>query len=233
MTTIMAEERFRESARKRAMTRSITSMIQTAEDCVTGAGSLKIISERLPRGSHDAQMIRDPKTGQIDYSQQDEEAEKVMARLLYRKLSQAVQEPGDIAYAIVVNTDSKRRPEYLIPKMVHEVRGWALHPEEEGGFSTRRLSPGEVEDFCPGHHHVREDLDEELKRLSSGEDQEPAETFEEFMTEEMYDSFDEGARRLTQAEKLLLLAAELLLLRRQKEELDGPQHMPEDEVLYL
>ena len=94
MLTNMTEKREEERARKRAMTRSITAMIETAEACITGSGTIEIVSGRIPRGGWSTMMDRNPKTGQVDYSHQDDEAERVMARLLYRKLSEAVAETG-------------------------------------------------------------------------------------------------------------------------------------------
>lgn len=230
MPTRMAEERKQESARKRALTRSVLEMVETVEACITGAGGIEIHSARLSRGGWGTWMQRNSRTGEVDYSQQDEEAERVMARLLYRKLSQAVSEPGDVAYVGVVNTTSERAPEYHVPKMVTEVRGWSLYPRGDGGFTSRRLSPSHVSELSPRERYVREDLDEELGRLT-GDSEEPRETFEEFMAEEEYDSFDEDARRLTREEKLAQWEEQQRRLAEQ-ESGEGP-HLPDDEVRYL
>jgi hypothetical protein len=226
----MTYGRDEERTKKRAMTRSITAMIGAAEECVTGSGSIEIISERLPRGGWGTMMDRNPKTGQVDYSHQDDEAERVMARLLYRKLSQAVSEPGDIANVLLVNTISETSPEYMVPKMVTEVLAWSLYPADDGGFSATRLSPAQVQGLSPRDRYIREDLDEELGRLT-GEHEEPRQTFEEFMAQPLCDSFDETeARLLTYEEKL----AEWEHQQRRLRELDagGGQYMPEDEVRY-
>ena len=134
MNAIMAEERARESNSKRALARSVLSTIEAAEACIEGSGVMEIRSSRLPRGVHITMMDRDPENGQVGYSRQDDEAERVMARLLYTKLSKAVSEPGDVAHVIVADTRPERRPEYLVPRMVHVVQGWALYPGDAGGF---------------------------------------------------------------------------------------------------
>ncbi|CAN5713837.1 hypothetical protein BH20ACT11_BH20ACT11_15630 [soil metagenome] len=232
MTTNMTQSRDEERARKRAMTRSITTMIEASEECVTGSGSIEIISERLPRGGWGTMMDRNPKTGQVDYSHQDDEAERVMARLLYRKLSQAVADPGDVANVLLVTTISEASPEYMVPKMVTEVRAWSLYPADEGGFSAKRYSPAEVQELSSRDRYIREDLDEELGRLTGEQEEEPRQTFEEFMAQPLCDSFDENeARLLTYEEKLQEWEAEQRRLR----ELDAGegQYMPEDEVRYL
>jgi hypothetical protein len=90
---------------------------------------------------------RNPKTGQVDYSHQDDEAERVMARLLYRKLSEAVAKLGNVAHVLLVNTISESSPEYMVPKMFTEVRAWSLSPADGGGFSATRLSPSQVEEL--------------------------------------------------------------------------------------
>jgi hypothetical protein len=228
----MTYGRDEERTKKRAMTRSITAMIGAAEECVTGSGSIEIISERLPRGGWGTMMDRNPKTGQVDYSHQDDEAERVMARLLYRKLSQAVSEPGDIANVLLVNTISETSPEYMVPKMVTQVRAWSLYPAEDGGFSAMRLSAAEAEELSPRGRYIREELDEELGRLTGEQEEEPRQTFEEFMAEPLCDSFDENeARLLTYEEKLQEWEDQQRRLR----ELDAGegQYMPEDEVRYL
>jgi hypothetical protein len=228
----MTYGRDEERTKKRAMTRSITAMIGAAEECVTGSGSIEIISERLPRGGWGTMMDRNPKTGQVDYSHQDDEAERVMARLLYRKLSQAVSEPGDIANVLLVNTISETSPEYMVPKMVTEVRAWSLCPADDGGFSAGRISPAEVEELSPLGRYIREDLDEELGRLTGEQQEEPRQTFEEFMAQPLCDSFDENeARLLTYEEKLAEWEAEQRRLAEQ--EAGSGQCMPEDEVRYL
>jgi hypothetical protein len=214
------------------MTRSITTMIEAAEEYVTGSGSVEILSELLPRGGWGTMMDRNPKTGQVDYSHQDEEAERVMARLLYRKLSQAVVEAGNVAHVLLVNTISESSPEHMVPKMVTEVRSWSLHPAEDGGFNARRLSPAEVEELSPRDRYIRKDLDEELDRLTGEQGEEPKQTFEDFMAQPVCDSFDENeARLLTYDEKL----AEWEDQQRRLRELDAgeAQYMPEDEVRYL
>ncbi len=232
MTTNMTYGRDEERTKKRAMTRSITTMIEAAEEFVTGSGSVEIISERLPRGSWGTMMDRNLKTGQVNYSHQDDEAERVMARLLYRKLSQAVAEAGDAANVLLVNTISESSPEYMVPKMVTEVRAWSMYPAEDGGFTARRLAPTEVEELYPRDRHIREDLDEELDRLTGERGEETRQTFEEFMAQPLCDSFDENeARLLTYDEKL----AEWKDQQRGLRELDvgEGQYMPEDEVRYL
>lgn len=231
MTANMTERREEERARKRALTRSITAMIEAAEECVTGSGSIEVISERLPRGGWGTMMDRNPKTGQVDYSHQDDEAERVMARLLYRKLSLAVAEPGDVAHVLLVNTISETSPEYMVPKMVTEVRAWSLYPADDGGFSATRLSPAKVEELSPSERYISEDLDKELGRLTGEQEEKPRETFEEFMAEELVDSFDDDARKLTREEKLQEWDAQ----QRRLGELDAGegQYMPEDEVRYL
>jgi hypothetical protein len=91
-----------------------------------------------------------------------------------------------------------------------------------------RHSPAEVEELSPRGRYIREDLDEELGRLT-GEHEEPRQTFEEFMAQPLCDSFDENeARLLTYEEKL----AEWEHQQRRLRELDagGGQYMPEDEV---
>lgn len=234
MPTTMAEERREESARRRALTRSVLEMVETAETCITGAGGIEIHSDRLSRGGWGTRMQRNSKTGEVDYSQQDEESERVMARLLYRKLSQAVAEPGDVAYVVIVNTTSERAPEYHVPKMVTEVRGWSLHPRGDGGFSSLRLTPSHLADLSPRERYIREDLDEELGRLTGDSEEpneEPRETFEEFMAEEEYDSFEEDARKLTYEEKLAQWEEQQRRLVEQ--ESGGGQYMPDDEWRYL
>lgn len=231
MTTSMTERREAERARKRAMTRSITGMIEDAEECVAGTGHIEITSERLPRGGWGTMMDRNSRTGQVDYSHQDDEAERVMARLLYRKLSEAVAEPGDVAHVLLFDTISETAPEYAVPKMVHQIRGWSLYPAEEGGFHRHRLPPHEVEELSPREQHVKEDLDKELGRLTGEQDEEPRETFEEFMAEEMYDSFDDDARKLTHEEKLVEWEDQQRRIR--EAEAGEGEYMPEDEVRYL
>ena len=173
-------------------------------------------------------MDRNSKTGQVDYSRQDDEAERVMARLLYRKLSEAVAEPGDVAHVVLFDTISETAPEYHVPKMVHQIRAWALQPAEEGGFHARRLAPAEAEELSPRERHVKEDLDEELGRLTGEAEEQPEETFEEFMAAEHW-TFDDPPHKLTHDEKLALWENS----RAAEEELGGPQYMPEDEVRYL
>lgn len=226
----MAEERARESARKRAMTRSITSMVETAEECITSSGAIQILSERLARGGWGTGLTRNPRTGQIDYSRQDAEAERVMARLLYRKLSEAVAEPTDVAYAIVTDTGSRYKDEYLVPKMVITVRGWVLYPEEEGGFSTRRLSPEEVEEISPRAMHIRPKGPP--PQPGSGLQQEgEQQSFEDFMSFDIFEGFDENSRKLTRQEKIELWEKE----ERERKEAEAGErpYMPEDEVRYL
>lgn len=226
----MAQERARESARKRAMTCSITSMVETVEECITSTGGIQILSEQLERGGWGTGLARNRKTGQIDYSKQDAEAERVMARLLYRKLSQAVAEQGDVAYAIVTDTGSQHKDEYLVPKMVITVRGWALYPEEEGGFSTRRLSPNEVEEISPRSMHIRPKGAPPQSGSGVPREGEP-QSFEEFMEQEIFEGFDENSRKLTRQEKVELWEKE----ERERKEAqagEGP-YMPDDEVRYL
>lgn len=224
-----AEKRAEESARKKAMTRSITDMIEKAESAITVSGGIEILSELLPRGGWGTGLSRNRKTGQIDYSRQDDEAERVAARLLYRKLSQAVEEPGDVAYAIVTDTGSEYAEEYLVPKMVTSVRGWAMHPEKEGGFSTRRLSPEEVEKISPRSMHMRPLPMESTANAGSREGE--SQSFEEFMQQEIYEGFGEDERKLGRREKVELWEEE----ERQRKEAESGQgpYMPEDEVRYL
>lgn len=234
MTDRNQEKRNEERARKRAITRSITGMIEAAEECVAGTGRIDIVSQRLPRGGWGTMMNRNPKTGQVDYSHQDDEAERVMARLLYRKLSDAVAGPGDVAHVLLFDTISETAPEYAVPKMVHQIRGWALRPAEEGGFHRQRLAPHEVEELSPRERHIKEDLDEELGRLTGDhqtQEEKPHQTFEEFMSEEDYDSFDEDARILTHEEKLELWEDQQRRIR--EAEVGEGEYMPEDDVRYL
>ncbi|WP_047865450.1 hypothetical protein [Rubrobacter aplysinae] len=228
MNTSMTEDREKESARKRARTRSITGMIEAAEECVTGVGHIEIRSDRLSRGGWSTMMLRNERTGQVDYSRQDDEAERVMARLLYRKLSGAVAETGDVAHVVLTNTVSETAPEYHVPKMVEEIRTWALYPAGEGGFHASRLPPHEVERLTPREHHVKEDIDEELERLTGEDEEQPEETFEEFMAAEHW-TFDDPPRKLTHDEKLAIWENS----RAVEEEIEEPQYMPEDEVRYL
>jgi hypothetical protein len=206
-------------------------MVDTVEQCVTEVGNISIISERLPRGGWATMMVRDPGTGRIGYSRQDEEAKKVMVRLLHRKLAGAVVESGDEAHVVLTNLISESAPEYQVPKMVTEVRAWALSPAQEGGFHARRLPPHEVAELSLRDEHVTEDLDEELARLTGETENQPEENFEEFMAEDHYDSFDEDARKLTHEEKLEEWEAHQRRLEEQ--EAGEGQYMPEDDVRYL
>lgn len=229
MNATMSEERARDSHRKRALARSVLSTIEAAEACIEGSGVMEIRSSRLPRGVHVTMMERDPETGQVGYSRQDAEAERVMARLLYTKLSKAVSEPADVAHVIVSDTRTERRPEYLVPKMVHVVQGWALYPEDTGGFYRRKLRPAEVEEISPRYRYVVEagpDGPEIQSRPAAGD--EPDEIFEEFMALTQW-TFDEPPRKLTHDEKLEIWERRRLL----EEDLEGPQYVPDDEVRYF
>jgi hypothetical protein len=234
MKHIMTGDRESERALGRAeqtMVRSVTEMVDTGESCVTDVGNISIISERLPRGGWATMMARDPGTGRIDYSRQDEEAKKVMVRLLHRKLAGSVVEPGDVAHVVLTNLISESAPEYHVPKMVTEVRAWTVYPGKEGCVYARRLPPLEVSELSPRDKHVTEDLDEELGRLTGETENQPRETFEEFMAEDHVDSFDDDARSLTYEEKLAEWQDQQLRL--EKQEAGGSQYMPEDDVRYL
>ena len=137
-------------------------------------------------------------------------------------------EPGDVAHVLLFNTVSESAPEYHVPKMVEEIRAWALYPAGEGGFHARRLPPHEVERLTPRERHVKEDLDEELGRLTGEDEEQSEETFEEFMAAEHW-TFDDPPRKLNHDEKLAIWENS----RKEEEELGGPRYMPEDEVRYL
>lgn len=225
-----AQKRAEESARKKAMTRSITGMVESAEECIQGTGGMEIISERLPRGIHSTMMNRNRRTGQIDYSRQDDEAERVAARLLYRKLSQAVVEPGDSAVVIVSDLVSQSAPEYAVPKMVSTVRGFELEYAEPSGFSKRRLSPEEVEEISPRYRHARSvEQDARIDTTPNSDEEEAHEVnsdIDSLFNEEQYHIEEDPPRKVTYEEKLEIY-------ENMKAGWKNPQYLPEDEVRYL
>ncbi len=227
---LVSEDRDTRRSSARSSGESISALLERVEGFVESLAELRLLHYQEGSGegrvAFSTMLDRDPKSGFLSYAMtelQGEDAPKRKTRELYAELSKVAR--GERAARLILHSIKvERRPEYLFPRNIEEVRGWlveapasaSVSPENEG-LCVRRLSPEEVRGVAPFPTIVEE----------SEVDDEPGETGNEPLSREDFEddeyTFNDPPRRLTKEEREEIV----------RKVPEGGWVAPEDEVRYL